>query len=199
MSPPARAARAQRETDTFDTSVDFPAGYSARFVSLDDTLTRAAAVNHWLPVASWGGIKHAIHLHPRAMHYIAAIWRLTSCGRPVHGMRHESRYRLASDEITSALRTGRHWRIGRIAGDGRGDCQAVEVEKEYCIDVTDDIARYGVDTALVSCCQTAFARARCTMDNKDGIKQRGVSASGACLIKHDLYRLRQMRLMRLSR
>ena len=158
--PPARhAAAAQRETDTFDTFVD-SSWYFARFTELtDDAPTRAAAVNHWLPVDQYiGGIEHAIlHLlyarfYTRAMHKTGHLAvDEPFAGLFTQGMVCHETYRhadgwLSPDEIEKTANSA------VLAADGKtavkiGAVEKMSKSKKNIVDPDDIIARYGADTA----------------------------------------------------
>lgn len=156
---PTCGGAAQRETDTFDTFVD-SSWYFARFTELtDDTPTRAAAVNHWLPVDQYiGGIEHAIlHLlyarfYTRAMHKTGHLAvDEPFAGLFTQGMVCHETYRhadgwLSPDEIEKTANGA------VLAADGKtavkiGAVEKMSKSKKNIVDPDDIIARYGADTA----------------------------------------------------
>ena len=156
---PKCGGAAQRETDTFDTFVD-SSWYFARFTELaDDAPTRAAAVNHWLPVDQYiGGIEHAIlHLlyarfYTRAMHKTGHLAvdepfaGLFTQGMVCHETYRDDTGWLAPDEITR-IADG-----AVLAADGTtpvtvGAVEKMSKSKKNIVDPDDIIARYGADTA----------------------------------------------------
>jgi leucyl-tRNA synthetase len=156
---PTCGADAQRETDTFDTFVD-SSWYFARFTELaDDAPTRAAAVNHWLPVDQYiGGIEHAIlHLlyarfYTRAMHKTGHLAvdepfaGLFTQGMVCHETYRDDNGWLAPDEIEKTANRA------VLAADGEtsvriGAVEKMSKSKKNIVDPDDIIARYGADTA----------------------------------------------------
>jgi leucyl-tRNA synthetase len=156
---PQCGADAQRETDTFDTFVD-SSWYFARFTELaDDAPTRAAAVNHWLPVDQYiGGIEHAIlHLlyarfYTRAMHKTGHLAvdepfaGLFTQGMVCHETYRDESGWLAPDEIEKTANGA------VLAADGEtavrvGAVEKMSKSKKNIVDPDDIIARYGADTA----------------------------------------------------
>jgi leucyl-tRNA synthetase len=156
---PTCGAKAQRETDTFDTFID-SSWYYARFCSPHaEVPVDAAAAKYWMGVDQYiGGIEHAIlHLlysrfYARAMqatghlHMAEPFAALFTQGMVVH-----ETYRSASGEWvlpTDAAKTDNGW-VHAVTGETLilGGIEKMSKSKKNVIDPDAIIESYGADTA----------------------------------------------------
>jgi leucyl-tRNA synthetase len=163
VSCPRCGARAQRETDTFDTFVD-SAWYFARFCSpRADVPVERAAVDHWMAVDQYiGGIEHAI-LHLLYSRFFTRAMQRTGhldvkepfAGLFTQGMVTHESYRLAGgpngawlypDEV---IRQADGSVVHRASGEPVvvGRVEAMSKSRRNTVDPGAIITRFGADTA----------------------------------------------------